>query len=457
MNYIKNERFLNPGLVAFAFAMLAAPPVLASGSDMTRMGGERGHAAGPTPLATYYNPAALSGTEDLHFAVDLTLVLHSAEYERSAASTVAPAGAQGANVGTANLFDVMVAPTLAASIRLGDAVIGLGFFAPMSGAESWNTNDEFEGDGQFPGAVDSVARWHVIEGDQTMLYSSLAASYSFPKLRLSIGAGANLIYSQLRLLRASTPRGDDDLGAEGRIDLDVTALTGSFSAGLLWEAVPEHLWLGLSYQAPPGLNGDLTMTGEMRTFITTDETEAVALQQSMPDVVRWAARYRRDNYELRLFGDYTRWSTLTKQCLYAEGSSCDVEADGSATAEARIISNQPRKWQDAFAVRAGFSLFPTKTLELFTGVGYDSSAIPTQYLEATYIDGHEISGALGARVKLGDNIAWTLSYTHIHTLNRTVTGSRLDRLQAPSKLPTGNGKYSQWLGMVDSFVELYFE
>jgi len=52
-------------------------------------------------------------------------------------------------------------------------------------------------------------------------------------------------------------------------------------------------------------------------------------------VVRACASYRpTDEVELRLFGDYQRWSVLEHQCIMAEASTCDLNPDGSVRAGA---------------------------------------------------------------------------------------------------------------------------
>lgn len=439
-------------------ALLGVSSAAASGFELTRIGGEFGHAAAPNPLAVYYNPAALAKTRKVHLVGEVTLVMHSAEYRRTESTTPEPADAEGANLGTAKLFDVAVAPTLAGSMRFGDFAVGLGFFAPMSGAMSYQRNDAFAGNTKYPGAEDGAARWHMIEGEQQVLYASASAAYTIRAIGLSLGLGANLNYARVRLLRARTGIGDDDLSSEGRVDLDVSGLGGSFSAGLLWEILAEKLWFGLSYQAPPGLYDGITLTGDLRTYLGTGSTKSASdMQLTLPDVVRWALRYREQRYELRLFGDISRWSTMERQCVVAADAPCDVNADGSEASGAEVLSNHVRKWKNTFGVRAGGSYWFTPELEGFVGIGYDGNAIRKGYLEPSIIDGHDISGSLGARLALGSHLALALTYTHVHMLSRTVTRSRLYDLSRPSKLPSGAGEYKQWLGMVHGFLEAYFD
>lgn len=447
-------------LLAGAVAMAALPArVSAGGFDVSRIGGERGHATTETPFATYYNPAALANTHKIHIAGDLTLVFHSASYNRTESTAPVPDDAQGANTGKTKLFDPLVAPSLAGSMKFGNFAVGLSVLAPMSGSQSWDGNSKFKSNNEYPGARDGQARWHMIQGEQLVLYTTLAASYTIPSIRLSFGAGANLIYQHVRLLRARTGRGDDALAQEGRINMDVSGVSGSFSLGTQWEILEKKLWLGLSYQAPPGLYGGQKLHGSLDTWLLTDRPgrEDVTLKQTLPDIVRWALRYRQEGrYELRLFGDYTRWSTLQRQCLVEKGTECKLNDDGLPEGT-NVVSNHERRWKDSFYIRAGASYWFLPSLEGFIGLGYGSSAVPSKYLEPGLIDGNNVSVALGGRLTIGEHVGLLLSYTHIQTLSRTVKNSTLDSLDGISRMPTGDGEYKQSFGMLNGLAEFYFD
>ncbi len=447
-------------LCASALAVASAPNrAAAAGFDVARIGGERGHATTETPFATYYNPAALANTKKIHIAGDLTLVFHSAEYNRTQSTTVVPADASNSNTGKATLFNTLAAPSLAGSMKFGDFAVGLSVMAPMSGSQDWGGNKAYKNNDQYPGVRDGQARWQMIQGEQLTLYTTLAASYTIPSIRLSFGAGANLIYQKVRLLRARTGAGDDALAQEGRINMDLSGLSGSFSLGTQWEAIANRLWLGLSYQAPPGLYGGQTVHGTLDSWLLTARpgSEKVQLVQKLPDVIRWGVRYRQEGkYELRLFGDYTRWSTMERQCLVKEDTTCKL-GDSGLPEGPNVVNNHERQWKDAFTVRAGASYWVLPQLEAFVGLGYENSAVKARFLEPGLIDGRDVSVALGGRWTLGEHVGLLLSYTHIQMINRTVKYSQLDQLEiGTSRLPTGAGEYKQWFGMLNGIAEFYF-
>ncbi len=435
-----------------------AHKVSASGGvEQARFGSEHGHAAGATPFALYYNPAALALSSQLQIAANLTLAWHGASYDRTQTTSPDPTDAPGANVGKAKISDPLAAPAAALSYRLRDFVIGGGVFVPFAGMQSWSGGGESYP--QYPGTRDGSARWHFIEGGTSSIYASLGASYTIQPLRLSLGASANLVYNSLEFTRALNGTGDDNILTEGRSYLDVSGITGSFGLGLLWEAVEDKAWLGVSYQAPPGLYKDVSMDGKARTLLggATPSESNVSLKQSMPDIVRFALRVRpTGRYELRLFGDFTRWSTLKQQCLVRKGGRCGLNADGSASENSEVVLNQPRNWNNTFAIRAGGSYFFSPALEGFAGIGYDSNAVPASTLDASVLDGHDLTYTLGGRTRFADAFGLLLALSYQHWLERDTRGkSQLDLARPPSRLPNSGGIYNQQAVVLNMMFEFY--
>jgi long-chain fatty acid transport protein len=457
-----NTRNALLALAGMASVLFASANASASGFDLARFGSDRANAASPTAFSTYYNPAALASTRKYELAGDLMLAIHTASYDRTATTVAEPEGAAGANIGQAKLRDVLAGPALAASLHLGDFAAGIGVFSPMSGFARWKGNDSFKGNTSFPGAQDGTARWHLIEGDTQVIYFSAAAAYNIEKIGLSFGVGANLIYNRVNATRAVTLSLDDNLSNEGRIHVDVNGLVGSFSAGALWEIMKDKLWLGLSYQAPPGLYNGMVLQGEVRQQGAAGQpTKTKAdLHQTLPDIIRFALRFKQEKYELRLIGDFARWSVFKNQCVAKHGAPCEVSKDGSATDEVRkgLISAYPRNWKNALGLRVGGSYWFTPAWEGFAALGWDGNAIPAGMLEPTFIDGNDLSAQLGARYNFGTRVALSLAYTGIYWLPRDTTGkSKLDKLMSPGNLPTSDGKYNQFIGLFNTFVEVYFD
>ena len=444
-------------LAPLALVCGAQPAHASGGVDQARFGSEDGHAAGATPFALYYNPAALALGGRMEVAGHLTLAWHGATYNRTETTSPDPPMQPGANVGKATVSDVLASPALALSYRVHDFVLGVGTYAPFAGMQSWSGGGHSYP--QYPGTSDGSARWHFLEGGTSSLYASMGGSYTIRPLRLSVGASANLVYSKTEFTRAQNGSGDDNITTEGRSYADVAGVTGSFGVGVLWEAIEKQLWFGVSYQAPPGLYKDISMDGKVRLLLggVNPSESNVSLKQAMPDIIRFALRMRpMPRYELRLFGDFTRWSVFERQCLVRNGGKCGLNADGSISAGSDAVLNQVRDWQNTFAIRAGGSYFFSPVWEGFAGIAYDGNAIPLSTLDASVIDGHDLTYTLGGRARIADSFGVLLAVSYQHWLERDSTGkSRLDQYKPPSRLPTSGGVYNQQAAVMNLMLEYH--
>jgi long-chain fatty acid transport protein len=451
--------FCSHAALVAAFLVSAISSVRASGFEAARFGGEHGHAAGATPFALYYNPGALALNSKLHAAVHLTLAVHGASFKRKESDT-GEEGSPGGNLGTARLRDVLASPALALNYRMGDVTVGVGAFVPFAGQQNWDANGP--SDASHRGLRDGVARWHLVAGGITSMYASAGAAYRYQPLRLSIGAAMNLNYNTLEITRALTLTGDDDLESEGRSYLNVHGLSASLGLGTVWETLRDKLWIGLSYQMPPGFFAGTRLDGQLKNAFATTSAAAtkISVYQALPDIVRFALRIRpAPSYELRLFGDYTRWSRFKNQCVVTRGASCELNADGSARAGYDPpLRNQVRRWRDTFGVHVGGSYYPTENVEALLGLAYDGSPIPLGTLDPSIIDGHNLSGTVGARVRLARRVGVYVAATEQTWLKRDSTGkSRLARYELPSRMPTAGGEYRQWAVVLNAMAEFYFD
>ena len=110
--------------------------------------------------------------------------------------------------------------------------------------------------------------------------------------------------------------------------------------------------------------------------------------------------------------------------------------------------NVPRRWNETVGVALSASLWPSDTVEVFTGVGYDSSAVPDESLEPGLADFHDVSATVGGRFKIIDELAAAVSYTHVFNLPRNTTGaSELSGFDTSSLGPDSGGAYSQTVGL----------
>ncbi|HTQ45751.1 MAG TPA: outer membrane protein transport protein [Polyangiaceae bacterium] len=427
----------------------------AAGFATARFGGEHGTVVTTNPTALYFNPAGIGFSDGTHVFLDGQLAMRNATWEHTLAPSDIvpqnPAGSEG-NAGRAHLFNVFGAPALGATTKLGNLALGAGLFVPFGGRASWDTNDQFAS--KYPLSAAGVQRWHMIDGALTFIYGTVGAAYRFGPL--SVGVAGNLVLASASLEQAKNPNGSGqpDTTREGRAKLDVSGTTASFGAGAMVEAIPRRLWLAASYQSQPNM-GPMTLGGTLNITGSSGGLNAkVNFTQALPDIVRLGARWRPEDYiELRLFGDFTRWSVNKTQCAAVQGYACAVYPDGS-DASGGTLANYRRNWNDTFGIRAGTSVWVTRDVEVFTGTGFETGATPDSTLEPGLADADNFEFAGGARVLVGGWIYVAASYTQLLFMNRDNTGkSTLADAQVPTLQQDGGGYYTQWIGFFDLNLE----
>jgi long-chain fatty acid transport protein len=476
-------RFTRSLTPALALVLGASSPAWAGGFAVARFGGEHGHAASDHPTTIYYNPAGLARGTGTRVYLEGLFAYRTASYERpegavdrvveeGESSTGTPSEVLAANAGRAELSNVIASPFVGAVSDLGieNLGVGLGLYVPFGGSTSWSQNDAFA-DSSHVGAIDGVQRWHVIEGEQRALYMTAAGAYHLAAADLTFGLGVNLVRNEVATIRARTANGTDHMATgggeifEGRSLLDVSGTTLSIGVGAMWDPI-EELTVGLSYQSVPGfgtnrLKGTLTNKFGTGPIAPVD----VVLEQTLPDIVRLGAAYRLPRAELRLAGDYQRWSVFENQCLVQNqaGTSCaltDTGAVNEAAGGNGVVVNIPRDFRDTFGVRLGGSYWVTPPAEVFLSMAYDSNAVPDETLEPTVIDMNKVVANGGVRYTLpNQRFALMASLTQVFYADRTTEPRARDGAgapiapDAPSRNPDGAGTYSQSISLATIGIE----
>jgi long-chain fatty acid transport protein len=435
---------------------LLSSRVSASGFSVGRFSGEHGNPTTDNPTALYHNPAALRGDRAELF-VDGLIGYRRMTYTRTRQASDADdvPGAEGANVGRATLSNVVANPSIWLKLPVSERlVLAAGAFTAVGGPIDWDTRSEFE-DSRYPGPFDGVSRYHATEGWLSTSTLSLGASYGVTHT-LRLGVAVNALYSRVDDVRA-WGSGGNDVAHEGRSLLEVDGWSWGFAAGIFYECSCKRLRLGLSYQSRPNVSGGMELDGALSNDIGGPSSADVALHQDLPDIARAGVAYQPEqNIELRLFGAWERWSAFDKQCVTESGEECSIRADGSQPNGGHVLQNIPRDFHDAFEARAGVSVWTSPSLELFSGIGVMSQAVPDTTLEAGLPDFVGVTFSLGAKKELSDTFTVAGSLSHIVSPARDVDSSSLDSYELPSKLPSANGHYAQSLSYADVNVSVKF-
>ncbi len=440
----------------FALTCLWAGSSAASGFSVARFSGEHGHPTTDNPTALYFNPAALRSQRSELFVDGLFGVRH-VTYARAARPSDAadPAGAEGANVGRATLTNPMASPSLWIAVPLSSRLaLAAGVFTPFGGPISWDKRAAFIGS-DYPGPVDGVTRFHAIEGLSITTYGALGASYALGGSGLRLGLALNGVYTRVDDVRAWSG-GSNGAAGEGRSLLEVDGWAWGFGAGAFYEDQAKRWRLGLSYQSRPNVAGGLKLGGKLSNDIGGPSSADVQLQEDLPDIVRLGAAYQaQTNVELRAFGSWERWSAFQSQCVTNAGAACEVLPNGGQPNGGKVLQNVPRNFQDGFEARVGISVWTSPGLELFSGMGVMSKAVPKQTLEASLPDFFGVTFSLGARGRVSDALSVAGSLSHIVSPARDAK-SRFQNYQLPSQLPDASGHYTQSITYADINVAVRF-
>jgi long-chain fatty acid transport protein len=414
-----------------------------------------------------FNPAALGGLHGTNIVADGALVLSYIAFDRRApispsTSNVAtsPNRAQyvATNTGENTAVNAGFIPFLGASTDFGSRTIfaGLGLYAPFGGSIKWQQASQWAGSAAFPGAVDGPQRWQSISVVDASVAASAAFGVRLFEGRLSLALALTGYSHQVQLTKAFNSDGSDDVTGptgvlkEGRAYLNVSGIDAGASIGAYVVPDPDRrLRLGASYTSQPGF-GQMRLPGtlEQRLGITPSGSTDVDLLQTYPDIIRLGAAYRvTDDVDLRLHGQYVRWSVFSDACVVHRGKPCDLNPDGSAVTQGQIIANDEAHFHDAGAMHAGVGYWPRPSAEVFVDAGFDTSAEPTDTQGRTLFDSFKVIGSVGLRYTLSEHLAVAGSYTAIYYLPLTVTSQR--QWQPPSGVPFANGWYASHLQFVD--------
>lgn len=462
--------------LAFVTVSAAAIPAHAGGF-FTRFAGEEGFPTTDHVVSAYYNPAGLAMRSGTRFVLETNVGYRAAAYTRSpdAIGNVLDPGEAGAgtpqdaldvNSGPSSLSNTLFLPFLGVASDLGVKNLGVAFTitAPFGGSAKWDQNAAFE-TSQYPGAIDGTQRWVIIEGEQRSLYLTAAGAYYLPAAKLSFGAGVNFVMSNLKVLRARTVSGTDDIVTdtgmivEGRSLADVSGNAFSLSAGLQWQPVPE-LRLGVGYQSQPGF-GTTRMSGTLSNKFGSTPTASsdVELEQALPDVLRVGAAIRpMPALEIRVSVDWQHWSVFENQCFLdvaVAERNCALNDDGSmAPGAAGIVANIPRNWKDSWGMRTGASYRLNGRVKLMGGFSYDKSAVPDATLDAGLLDLDKVVVDGGARFTVSGGFDVVAGWTQVIYFEKTT--APVPPSAAPSTVPGNAGRYQQDVGLFQLALEYQY-
>jgi len=405
-------------LSALALSMLQSPADAAglylSERGVRPLGRGGAFVAGADDLgAIVYNPAGLfdAGTSALF---DASYVHFSSTYTRRAIATqVDPNTGEvvGESVQTYDPVNgsapFLPIPTLAASLALNDKwVVGFGVWAPYAGIAT------------YPDTVNgkpAPQRYSLLslEGSVLAVVGAYASYAPTPKLR--IGGGIEVLAGTFRstvVFSGCVP--DRFFCAPEQPEWDVLAelavgpiVAPSAKAGLIY-ILNDKIRIGLSGHLPFWVRSGGTIRTRLPSaapFATaTQEGEDASVAFELPWNVRVGVEARPvENLRVEAALSYEDWGVH---------DSIRVDPDGVALKDVVGFPeryyippvNLPRNFRGAFAARLGgeYAIPVGKMrLDVRAGLGFETSAVPNEYLSVLTIDSNKLTPSLGAGLSFG--------------------------------------------------------
>jgi long-chain fatty acid transport protein len=383
--------------------------------------------------AIWYNPAGLADAGTTLF-IDLAWLNFSSEYTRKTQVIDA-----GRTVRTYNYPKVdgttpfLPIPTLGGSLAFGSEkqfTVALGILAPYTAIASYPLT---------VGGQSSPSRYSLVSLDGSALVVSGAYFSYKPIEQIRIGGGLQALVGTFKskVVFSASPNdrvisAPEDPAYDSLSQLNVGPIVSpSANFGLI--AVPDkHVHLGASAQLPFWINAPAKIQVKLPNAAVfkdaRQEGEDARVRFRLPPVLRFGAEYRTDLGEestLRVELAYVRefWSVHDSIDLTPEG----VAIEGIAGLPRRVplpAIKFPRNFQDTNSLRLGgeytFTLWGYP-MDLRSGLSYETSAIPREYLSLLTIDMNKVTLALGGGLHIGDH--WRLDMTFAHLFASSVNVS----------------------------------
>ena len=416
------------GSFFFAASLLACASVAHAGglyfSDrgVRPMGRAGAFVAGADDLgALWYNPAGLAEARTSVLA-DFSWLRFSSEYTRQlrvvdADNTVRYVSSPRVT-GTS---PVIPFPTLAASYNFGrdkEWTLAAGTYAPYAAIATYP--DQVNGQ-------PSPARYALgsFDGSALILLGGWVAYKPIEQLRFGLGLGALVGFFQSSVtfsvsppdrLVAAPEQPDYDAATSFRVG-PIIAPTGNL--GVTWVPMKE-LRFGSSLQLPVLVSSSAKFDVRLPNAAIFDGARVTGndahVRFVLPPILRFGVEAR-PLEELRVELAYVRefWSMHDSIDLTPEG----VAIDGISGLPRHIplpTIKFPRNFQDTSSYRLGaeytFKLWGY-SMDLRTGMSFETSAIPRPYLSLLTIDMDKVTLAFGGGLHIGEHWRFDLTYAHL--------------------------------------------
>ena len=399
-------------LALLALTLSTATPALASGFALTEQSVDNlgtaasGGAAGIDDLsAIHFNPAGLVRLDEEAGVSGAGYIIFSNATFENEGSTIVPGlaatGGDGGNAGTASFI-----PNFYGAYSVSeDFRLGVGVTVPFG------LSTEYEDDW--------VGRYQAIKSDLQTININPTAAYRISD-QIAVGAGLNVQYAEAELsnaidfggILASQGAPVAPQSADGAVNISGSDWSVGYNLGVIYEPT-ETTRIGLAYRSPINhtLRGsaDFTVpaqaTALTQTGLFTDSRATAEL--NLPDTVALGL-HQQITPQLDLTADvtWTNWSDFE-----------ELRVDFDSPQPDSVV---PENWNDTFRLAAGLAYEIDDAWTVRSGVAYDPSPVPDEFLTARIPDSDRTWVSLGVSYAPSESVSLDLAYTHIFIAGRSI-------------------------------------
>ena len=388
--------------------------------------------------AAWYNPAGFADQGGTRFYADTGFVKQSVNFQRTDAS--------GANLGDpiGNTAFPFVIPFISISSDFGlhDFTFAFSMYGPYAGVYTYPAT--------------GAQRYSLIDSSVWEALYQLSAGWR-PTKWLAVGASFQIVDVKARQKLAIAALAGTEGESDAKVQFDVADhLTPNAHFGLLLSPTP---WLDIGFSVklpmPVHAEGQLTVDKEDLARLRTQSAllanldlkgDQVGLDFALPLVLRSGVRFKQPRWDVEVDFVYERWDGFSRLEIKPKDITFTL---GTSMPSLLTPIVQERGYGDAFSLRVGSDLeiLPGR-LTGRLGYYYETSAIPTQSLNASAVDMAKHGFTLGLTARWGA-FAFSLAYAHVQLESATVTESTSRQinltyiaLEQPNLASTvGSGRY----------------
>jgi long-chain fatty acid transport protein len=439
-------RLRSPTLFAATLALtglVAAPSTARAGgyyvADIEAVGLGQGGAfvaAPSTPMAIWYNPAALAHGRGLRLELGGGFIYSPLTYQR------APDQAMPSYPKVSNQQPFLPAALIGAAYDLGrlgleDLTVALAAYTPTSS--------------KYVLPEDGPQRFQSLQGTYRMVHIHAAVAYRlFRKIAVGVALGGSYFTATQRTLVSGAIAGDPESDAfKIPVNVSIAApFTFTSNFGISAQPIPE-LALGASFMPPfdvhaPG-TADISLPSTLAALATITGGDQIHADLHFPGVTRAGIRYTpTPRLSMEIAAVREGWGRL---------QTIDIATQYQVTAHLPPIinvTNRPlgtisliKKYRDLYSVRLGVEGRPARFLTVRAGGWFESSGATPGYFDLSTPEANKVGASLGASLTYRA-FALDLAYAHVFVPALTQSASKIQvvNVATPGNTRTlGNGTY----------------